>query len=100
MTRAINNTDIVLNTSLNKDDLIRLIKICLESTTFQFNEQLYRQVKGTPMGSPISVVIAEMVMQRVEEEIFRKIPNDLILWKRYVDDVIAIIPESRLENTL
>ena len=52
------------------------------------------------MGSPISVVIAKMVMQRVEEEIFRKIPNDLILWKMYVDHVIAIIPESRLDNTL
>lgn len=44
------------------------------------------------MGSPISVVIAEIVMQKIESLIFENLPCDIKLWKRYVDDIFAIIP--------
>ena len=33
------------------------------------------QIEGTPMGSPVSVVIAEIVMQDIEEQIFSQLPN-------------------------
>ena len=83
-----------LNTSLEKQDIIKLTKLCLESTVFQFDEKLYKQIIGTPMGSPISVVIAEIVMQKIEKNITENAPCNINLWKRYVDDVVTIIPES------
>ena len=45
------------------------------------------------MGSPISVVLAEMTMQCIEKRIFKNSPVNVqhIL---YVDDVIAIIPKD------
>lgn len=46
------------------------------------------------MGSPISVVIAEIVMQYIENQILEDAPFDIKLWKRYVDDVIAVIPSN------
>nr|VZI05243.1 unnamed protein product [Spirometra erinaceieuropaei] len=43
--------------------IIQLLKFCLK-TYFTFNGTLYEQVKGTPMGSPISGLIAESVLKR------------------------------------
>ena len=58
--------NIIPHATLKKDSILKLVKLCLESTVFSFDNQLYKQIKGTPMGSPISVVIAEIVMQHVE----------------------------------
>nr|VZI49796.1 unnamed protein product [Spirometra erinaceieuropaei] len=42
-----------------------LLKFCFR-TYFTFDGTVYKQVKGTPMGSPISEFIAEAVLQRLE----------------------------------
>ena len=52
------------------------------------------------MGSSISGVIAEITLQAIEKEIFERTPTEIKEWKRYVDDVIAIIPQEQIENTL
>ena len=44
------------------------------------------------MGSPISVVLAEIAMQKIEQQILSNPPCDILLWKRYVDDCLVIIP--------
>lgn len=43
------------------------------------------------MGSPISVVIAEIVMQHIERKIFENNTFDIKLWRRYVDDCLIIV---------
>jgi hypothetical protein len=53
------------------------------------------------MGSPVSVVAAEIVMQEMEHRIFNGQDQDLFLfWFRYVDDVISCVPENRLPDIL
>lgn len=52
------------------------------------------------MGSPISVVLAELTMQKIEQQIFDTLPVQILLWKRYVDDIIAIVPKSATEGIL
>ena len=37
------------------------------------------------MGSPISVVIAELVIQKIENQIFENFPVDIKILKRYVE---------------
>ena len=39
------------------------------ATFFQYHGHFYRQLHGTAMGSFVSVVVAEIVMQRMEEQI-------------------------------
>ncbi|BHF61899.1 hypothetical protein SprV_0100487900 [Sparganum proliferum] len=46
-------------------DLIELMGHCLK-TFFTFEWTTYEQIKGTPMGSPISGLIAEAVLQKLE----------------------------------
>ena len=52
------------------------------------------------MGSPISVVIAELVMQKIENQIFENFPVEIKIWKRYVDDVFAVIPKDKTDILL
>ena len=44
-----------------------LLNFCLTSTYFQYNGKHYKQLHSTAMGSPVSVVVAEIVMQNIEE---------------------------------
>ena len=89
-----NNPKLKETTSLNPKSIMNLLNICMEANCFQWNHQIYKQIHGTPMGSPISVVLAEMTMQCIEKRIFENSPVNVQLWKRYVDDVIAIIPKD------
>ena len=49
-----------------KVDIMDLLNLCLTSTYFQYNGKHYKQRHGTAMGSPVSVVIAEIVMQSIK----------------------------------
>nr|VZI42181.1 unnamed protein product [Spirometra erinaceieuropaei] len=55
---------------LGRAQVLQLLKFCLR-THFTFDETIYEQVKGTPMGSPISGSIAEAVLQRLESLVFQ-----------------------------
>ena len=50
-------------TSLSVDDIISLLALCLKATFFTFREVIYQQIYGTAMGSPVSVVVANLVME-------------------------------------
>ena len=52
------------------------------------------------MGSPVSVVIAEIVMQNIEKSIIPMIQDNMLFWYRYVDDVIACLKKDAIDNTL
>jgi hypothetical protein len=66
-----------------KEEIIDLLKLCLESTFFQYNGSFYQQLHGTAMGSPVSVVVAEIVMQRLEERALSSYPNPPPFWFLY-----------------
>ena len=75
---AINNSTIEL--PLPTDDVMDLLNLCLTSTYFQYNGTHYKQLHGTAMGSPVSVV--------VEERALATYKRTLPLWLRYVDDTV------------
>ncbi len=77
------------------DDYKQLLNIVF-STISQFNGNIYEQVKGTPMGSPISGLIAEAVLQRLEKIAFADTTPKI--WLRYVDDTFVIIKREEKEN--
>ncbi|XP_076038064.1 uncharacterized protein LOC143023429 [Oratosquilla oratoria] len=85
------------NQILSSTELMGLISMCLDSTYFRLREHIYHQRKGIPMGSPISVVVAEVVMQQFEAELLRTVPPPLKLWVRYVDDLFTVMQDKDID---
>ena len=85
-------------TRLQKSELIQLVKLCLSATTFKFNGVLYKQISGLPMGSPISVVLSEIVMQHIENLALNSGIERPLFWFRYVDDCIAALPSGSCQS--
>ncbi len=81
--------------SVTTDGLLDLLNHCLINY-FQVYGEFYRQVKGMPMGSPISGLIAEAVLQRLEAIVFHTFT--LKIWKRYVDDTFVIIDTGNFSD--
>jgi hypothetical protein len=73
-------------------DLIVLLEFCL-TTYFTSRDTTYEQIKGTPMGSPISGFIAEAVLQSLEDRAFSEIKPKF--WTRYVDDTFVIVKNNQ-----
>ena len=49
------------------------------------------------MGSPVSVVVAEIVMQHVEEHALATCRQMIPLWLRYVDDTFTTIHKGEID---
>nr|VZI06570.1 unnamed protein product [Spirometra erinaceieuropaei] len=78
---------------LGHTQILHLMKLCLR-TYFTFGGTIYEQVKGTPMGSPISGFIAEAVLQRLESLVFQH--HRPKFWARYVDDTFVVIERDQV----
>ena len=75
----------VVKLPLPIEDSIDLLNLCLASTYFQYNGKHYKQLHGTAMGLPVSVVVAEIVMQHAVKRALLTCRQKIPLWLRYVD---------------
>ena len=95
-----NNNSIFQKTKMNIKEISDMISLCFQSAFFKFDNKIFRQVTGTPMGSPASVVIAEIVMQKIEQLIMPMIEDHIVFWYRYVDDVLTCIENDKVIEIL
>ena len=66
--------------------------LLLDSNTFLgFCGMVYRQTFGTAMGSPVSVTVANLVMEDVEQGALAMTDVHPRFWKRYVDDTCTVL---------
>ena len=83
--------------------LVVLVELCLRSSYLQFQGSFYEQTDGAAMGSPLSPIIANLYLERLEEETISSAPLQPKLWRRYVGDTFFCFIKSitsRLDLTL
>jgi len=88
------------DTAIPKKEFILALKLILESTFFSFDNIIYKQIFGTPMGSPLSPIVADLVLQDLEISAMNKLPSYLPLYYRYVDDILLAAPVDQLDRIL
>jgi hypothetical protein len=74
----------------DQKQLLTIIRWILTNNIMEFAGKFYLQVKGTAMGTPAAVVIANIYMYELERELFSKrgIPRPLYYF-RFIDDISA-----------
>lgn len=88
------------NCTISKLAFITAVKLILNSTYFTFNGVIYQQTFGTPMGSPLSPVIADIVLQDLESRALESLAFTPPFFVRYVDDIALAAPSILLDHTL
>ena len=67
-----------------------------------YNNEFYEQIYGAAMGSPLGLLFANWFLKDFE---LKFIENDhhklgIQVWKRYIDDVLAIVKNNEANNIL
>jgi hypothetical protein len=71
---------------------LQLLDTILMQNYCQFEDFAYQPRKGLAMGSPISSIVAEIILQHYEENTVKHcLENNRIFYRdRYVDDILII----------
>ena len=95
--RLKSDTSLSERTSLTVDDIMGLLSLCLDATFLSLRGKVYRQAQGTAMGSPVSVVVANLVMEDIEERALTTFHSPPRFWKRYVDGTCTALHPDLIE---
>jgi len=88
------------HTIIPKQELMNAIKFVLNSTYFKFNDKIYRQIFGTSMGSPLSPIVADLIMQDLESHTLKNLPFIPPFYIKYVDDIVMAASHTYLNELL
>lgn len=78
-------------------DIIKFV--CIKSTEIRFNNRIYKQIKGLRMGSSLSPILADFVVEDMLDTAFLTIERPKLLMK-YVDDLLCVMEEKEAEKVL
>jgi len=85
-------------TNWSIEDVCQGLKICLESSFLHFRGKNCKQIFGTAMGSPVSTVVANIVMEDIKSRAMKTSFCAPRLWKRCVNDTFVLIEQKHLTN--
>lgn len=75
------------------NEFLNAVIFVLSSTYFTFDNVIYKQTFGLPMGSSLSPLIADIVLQDIENKALYKFNKIVSFYFWYVDD-IAVLPNK------
>ena len=85
--------------NLETEGLTKLLEVATTNQLFQFDGQLYEQTDGVAMASPLGPLMANVFMCHLEDKLAR---DGMVtsLYRRYVDDTLARMPNTDAASDL
>ena len=76
-----------------------MIRFCIDTSAYvSFDERVFKQIKGLAMGSPLSGVIADIVLDDIIKTVLDRNCFDILLLVKYVDDILIIADQDDVES--
>ena len=76
-----------------------LISFCLDNSYFEYNNKFFAQNTGSPMGSPLTVELAEIRVTELETIALNTSPQPQSLYKHFVDDGFGVFRDKTHAET-
>ncbi|XP_058819272.1 uncharacterized protein LOC131682082 [Topomyia yanbarensis] len=95
--------EVTKHTFIDQHSFMEAVKLVLESTFFVHRGTVYAQTFGVPMGSPLSPVMANLVMERLEQQCLASLEESQIqlkVYRRYVDDCFCVARKEHIQEIL
>lgn len=83
-----------------KQIFTEMIIFTLDNNYFNYDNVYYKQIFGCSMGSKLSPILAQYVMDYLLDTCIPKLSFNLIFIKKFVDDLILVLPTQGLEEIL
>ena len=80
------------------EEVMKLLVFCLSATYLAFRGSVYQHTYVTAMGSPVSVTIANLVVEDVEERAMATTDIPFRFWKWYVNDTCTALLAGKLQE--
>ena len=76
----------------NRTQYRKLLSFAVKDTHFVFNGQLFDQIDGVAMGSPLGLSLANIFMCTLQQRYLNECPSEFkpVLYRRYVDDTFFL----------
>ncbi len=90
-----NSTALKEVTSLSVKGIMSLLDYILSDVFFVYDDRLYHQRTGLPMGGRLSPVLANLFMEHFEDQALKTYPISPRMYLRFVDDLFLIWDSSK-----
>ena len=80
------------------DNILKLSDFVLNHNYFKYNGDHCKRIFGCAMGSPISPVLADLVMEEIENTAISTFPHPPKWWFRYVDDSHSCLKKDQVDH--
>ena len=78
------------NKQISSDTLSELTEIVLKNNIFEFDEKIFKQKRGTAIGTKFAPPYAILFMTDLEEKLLKMFEKKPMIWWRYIDDIFSI----------
>ena len=94
--RLVSDQSLVERINSSVQNIMALLQFVIHNnfSVFQGSQQIF----GGPMGSQVSAILANLVMEYVEEKALSSAPNPPKWWFRYVDDSHACVKRKHVNE--
>lgn len=72
-----------------------ILTTILQQNFFEFDGEVYQQIRGTAMGTRMAPAFANLFMADLEEKILDEAEIKPLVWRRFIDDIFVAWPDTK-----